>query len=137
MLKQSFKILVLLVSLFVVIANVGYSVVLLDSEQSVEVNNSCCGDSSLANNCCEVKSDGCETNKLNSCCCSEMHQTVQFSFNAPIKQEVKESVLQPLVVTLNLINYTFDKSTFIAECSLIYPPPKIAVRLSFLQTYRI
>ncbi|MEJ6734062.1 MAG: hypothetical protein QNK68_08505 [Flavobacteriales bacterium] len=137
MLKQSFKILVLFVSLFVVIANVGYSVVALDSEQSVEVNNSCCGDSSLANSCCEVKTDGCETNKLNSCCCSEMHQTVQFSFNAPIEQEVKESVLQPLIVTLDLINHTFDKSTFLVGRSLIYPPPKIGVRLSFLQTYRI
>lgn len=137
MLKQSFKILVLFVSLFVVIANVGYSVVSLDSEQSVEVNNSCCGDSSLANNCCEVKSDGCETNKLNSCCCSEMHQTVQFSFNAPIKQQIKESVLQPHIVALNLINYNFDKSTFLVGRSVIYAPPKIGVRLSFLQTYRI
>tara|TARA_B110000003_G_scaffold167106_1_gene167087 strand:+ start:10848 stop:11261 length:414 start_codon:yes stop_codon:yes gene_type:complete len=137
MLKQSFKILVLIVSLFVVVANIGYSVVALDSEQSVEVNNSCCGDEVGSNSCCEVILDVCETKDANSCCCSEMHQTVQFSFNAPIEQEVKESVLQPLIVTIDLINHTFDKSTFLVERSLTYPPPKIGVRLSFLQTYRI
>ena len=137
MLKQSFKILVLIVSLFVVVANIGYSVVAIDDKQTVEVVNSCCGDETGSNSCCEVILDVCETKDANSCCCSESHQVVQFSFNAPLGEEVKESILHPIVVTLNFINYTFDKSTVLVEGSLTYPPPKIGTRLSFLQTYRI
>lgn len=137
MLKQSFKILVLIVSLFVVVANIGYSVVALDDKQTVEVVNFCCGDKAGSNSCCEVIVDVCETKDTNSCCCSQAHQVVQFSFNAPVSEKVKESILLPFVVTLNFLNYTFDKSTVLVDGSLVYPPPKIGIRLSFLQTYRI
>jgi hypothetical protein len=137
MLKKSFKIFVLFVSLFVVVASVGYSVVALDSKQSVEISNSCCSDQTITNSCCEVKSEGCEPNNISSCCCSEKVQIIQFSFHAPIEKEVKESIFLPFVSVLNIKKPIYiQQNSYKVDCQ-IFPPPKIGMRLSLLQTYRI
>jgi hypothetical protein len=137
MLKPSFKILVLFVSLFVVATNIGYSVVALDVRQSVEVNNSCCSDKAVVNSCCEVKVNACESKKPSTCCCSQSHQVVQFSFNAPIDEELKEFVLQPLISNSPFKQAIYNQLSIFIVDSQIFPPPKLGVRLSFLQTYRI
>lgn len=137
MLNKSFKIFVLFVSVFVVVANVGYSVVALDFKQSIELNHSCCSGQTITNGCCEVKLDGCKPKNISKCCCSEKVQIIQFSFNAPIEKEVKEYVFSPFFSILNIKKPIYNQQYISRVDCQIFPPPKLRKRLSLLQTYRI
>ena len=133
MLKQYLKYFAVLVSLFVLFTNVGFSV--LEKSKDYKEISVCCNVEVLKNNCCEYI-ETCSTTYTNGCCCTEDQQTIQFLYNVPVDNNKKELAIFPSTTSISFNTISF---TNISEWKLtsVPPPPNISKRLSILQVYRI
>lgn len=133
MLKQYLQYFAVLVSLFVLFTNVGFSV--LDKSKDYKEIPVCCNFEIYKNNCCEYINT-CSISYANDCCCTQDEQTIQFLFNVPVDNNKKELAIFPSTTSLSFNKIFF---TNVSEWKLtsVPPPLNISKRLSILQVYRI